>query len=89
MNQKKLKVGDIVLFRVSPNDLECANNNVKVLPAVVVRVWNDQCANLRVLTDGNAMPWKTSVSYSENPDHTHTWYWGGVSEEVAEAPATA
>lgn len=89
MNQKKLKVGDIVLFKVSPNDLECSNNHATELPAIVVRVFSNDCANLRVLTDGNAMPWKTSVTYSENPDHTHTWHWGETAEQPAEAPATA
>jgi hypothetical protein len=44
----KPSVGRIVHVLVDPN----VNNGSDVAPAVITRVWSDNCVNLRVLHDG-------------------------------------
>jgi hypothetical protein len=58
----KPEVGDVVIYKVQEkDDPEINYNYATELPAVVVRVWGDTCVNLKVLTDGPADAWKTSV----------------------------
>lgn len=66
------RVGEIVLFNVGGTG-ELANNNASVLPAIVTRVWGAGCVNLRVITDGNSMPWITSALYDKGEGFGHTW----------------
>ncbi len=47
-------------------------NEAKVLPAIVVAVWSEECVNLRVVTDGNLDLWRTSVTQGDKPGQ---WNW--------------
>ncbi len=38
-------------------------------PATVVKVWSENCANVRVMLDGNDDLWKTSVGVGEGNGH--------------------
>lgn len=44
----------------------------QLLPAVIVRVWDNTCVNLRVLLDGDATPWVTSSMMGEG---CYEWRW--------------
>lgn len=50
-------VGRIVHYIVSPSE----NNGSGIAPAIITRVWNDTCVNIRVFCDGGTTPWQTSV----------------------------
>lgn len=72
----KPSLGRIVLTPVDP----AINNGADVAPAVITRVWNDTTINVRVLLDGHAIDWKTSVTlYDEpptgDPKVTHYAFW--------------
>lgn len=43
-----------------------------VLPAVVVRVWEDHSVNARVLLDGEVTLWVTGKHQGDGPG---TWHW--------------
>jgi hypothetical protein len=46
------------------------------LPAIVVRVWGDDCINLRVFTDNDASPLHmTSVTRRNETDPGWGWDW--------------
>ena len=77
----KPTIGRIVLYKTEVSDMfkmEAAKqinggcNRAKVLPAVVVAVWSDNCVNLRVIADGNLDLWKTSVVQGDQPGQ---WNW--------------
>lgn len=53
-------IGRIVHVLVEPQ----VNNGSDVAPAIITRVWGDQCVNVRVLRDGYPGPeeWMTSIS---------------------------
>ncbi len=77
----KPSVGRIVRY-VPRNDqalLPESNNGATVLPAIVVKTWentsyeNDEI-NLKVFTDGDTDAWVTSVPYSETKE-PRTWHW--------------
>lgn len=69
----KLAVGRIVLYRVGANDnSELRNNNAKILPAIVISVWNSTCANLKVFSDSHYDIWKTSICEG---DGEYQWSW--------------
>jgi len=58
MTQPTPSLGRIVLIGVDP----LFNNGADVAPAIITRVWNDACVNVRVLVDGHSAPdWRTSV----------------------------
>ena len=44
------------------------------IAAVVVRVWDEECVNLRLLEDGPDTPWMTSVPYHEDK-REFSWSW--------------
>lgn len=71
--------GRVVLYRFP--DHEEAPNQTKVVSADVVKVWSDECVNLRLKTDGppGGHEWVTSVVRSD-PDENgepeaSTWCW--------------
>jgi hypothetical protein len=80
-------VGDVVLVFAEPEH----NNGADVAPAVVTRVWSDQCVNVRVLYDGPAVPpghrqdWLTSVPLYESraaAEAAHAGRWAHVDHEM-------
>ncbi|MFJ9243816.1 hypothetical protein [Streptomyces sp. NPDC101776] len=70
-------VGDVVLVPVVPDE----NNGAAVAPAIVTRVWSRSTVNVRVLGDGNAITWRTSLTYVESLDSAlpgaAVWTWTG------------
>jgi len=58
---QKPSVGRIVHVTVDPS----RNNGADVAPAVITRVWGDNCVNLRVLYDGPPVA----------PEHHHRQDW--------------
>ena len=55
-------VGRIVNYHVGDNsDERLKGNHATVLPAIIVRVWDDGKVNLKVFTDGREDVWVTSV----------------------------
>ena len=67
----KPTIGRIVIVPVDP----ARNNGADVAPAVITRVWNDTCINVRVLLDGPDTEWKTSLKLCPDADtmwDTHT-----------------
>lgn len=79
----KPTVGRIVIFKLDDfarDQIEGAtktpnpNNGADECPAVIVRVWGDECVNLRLLTDGPpcAVEWRTSALLGDQPGQ---WSW--------------
>jgi hypothetical protein len=68
-------VGDVVLVPMDP----AANNGADVAPAVITRVWSSTTVNARVLADGDVLPWRTSLVYSDTLDDVSAsapvWTW--------------
>lgn len=68
-------LGDIVLVAVEPAE----NNGSGVAPAIVTRVWSATTINARVLHDGPAFGWRTSLIYADSladaalPGSAWTW----------------
>lgn len=96
MNQPKPSIGRIVHYTLSEGDVDAINQQTPMVqyglqvrnsvhagdiyPAVIVRVFGAECANLQVLLDGRASYWATSrvfddpevdrgPRYSPTPDH--------------------
>lgn len=74
-NQKPT-VGRIVHYKVSAHDsLAVKSNGIRqedILPAVIVRVWNDAGVNIKILCDGPIDCWKTSVTMGDGEGQ---WSW--------------
>jgi hypothetical protein len=49
-------------------------NQVGIIAAVIVNVFNDSVVNLKLLTDGPTDEWKTSVAYNAS-GLPNTWTW--------------
>lgn len=64
-------VGRIVHFRF-PELEQGTNNHGPLAPAIITRVWSDTCVNLKVIADGPADIWKTSVIQG---DGDAQWSW--------------
>lgn len=64
-------LGRIVIYHFHDSELKDNNQGSKA-PAMIVRVWSDDIVNLRVLNDGVAVEWKTSVVKGEGPGE---WSW--------------
>ena len=58
------RVGDVVLVAADP----ALNNGAEQAPAVITRVWSSTVVNARVLYDGNAVTWHTSLNYVDTLD---------------------
>jgi hypothetical protein len=71
---QKPSVGRVVLVPADPAE----NNGAAVAPAIVTRVWTDECINVHVLLDGPKTEWRTSVTYTdsfEDDGNRHRWTW--------------
>jgi hypothetical protein len=70
-------IGDVVLVPVD----RAVNINADVAPAVITRVWNGTTVNVRVLTDGDAIAWRTSLVYTDSLANVSgpacLWTWPG------------
>lgn len=67
-------IGRIVLVPMDP----ATNNGSDVAPAIITRVWSDVCINVRVLADGPAVEWRTSVVQVDDlaeREGNHCWAW--------------
>lgn len=71
MTDRKLRIGDIVQFHTGPDGKR--SNGASVHPAIICRVWSQDCLNLRVLYDGNDVGWETSVGPAEIRDGEISW----------------
>ena len=66
MSTQAPSLGRVVIYRLT--DAERAsnlsphgNNGAAECPATIVRVFSDTCVNLKLLNDGEGVPWRTSV----------------------------
>ena len=73
----EVTLGRIVVFVVDEHTRARMSGNADVceLPAVIVRVWSNNCVNLKVLCDGPEDLWVTSVSYDGAGMSKRTWHW--------------
>lgn len=67
-------VGRIVMFKLPAHEVNESVNYAPVLPAVIVRVFNEEtgCCNLKLLNDGPADIWKTSAIRGDSEGQ---WSW--------------
>lgn len=61
-----IALGDTVIFVQAPH--ETPINGTREHPAVICRLWSEWVANLRVLTDGAAIEWRTSVKREDRAE---------------------
>jgi hypothetical protein len=90
----KPTVGRTVHYFPGESDSENIKNNFSegeigslksaVLPAVIVRVWSDNCVNLKVITDGPVDEWKTSVQLQLSSEQKYCWAWPDIERPVVE-----
>ena len=84
----KPTVGRIVHVIVDPKQ----NNGSDIAPAVITRVWSDECVNIRILHDGPSVPpegthrqdWMTSIRLFESreaADEAHAHMWANLPAE--------
>jgi len=77
----KTTIGRIVVYKTTKSDRETAkvigNNVQEELPAIIVSVWNDTLVNLRVLSDGNSLEWKTSIIQGDGEGQ---WNWPVINK---------
>jgi hypothetical protein len=70
-------VGRTVLFR-SPNSIDIGSDpfNHGPVPAIITKVWSDDCVNLQIMRDNMEPLAMTSVTYSdvETPPGP-SWHW--------------
>lgn len=57
----ELTIGRIVIFNV-PEDMKPKVNFAEKLPTIIVRVWSQDCVNLKIISDGMEDIWQTSVT---------------------------
>lgn len=75
-------IGRIVHYKLTNNDIKdlgngCAYTEGDIAPAIVTRVWDDKCVNLKVLADFPENIWMTSVPKG---DELGQWQWPQKSE---------
>lgn len=73
----KPSIGRIVHYKPTEAQIKEMNdhpncNTAKVLPAIIVAVWDEQCVNLKVICDGEINLWVTS---SKQGDGEYEWNW--------------
>lgn len=79
MGKSDIKPSAGRIVRFVPREVSMATNGAAVLPAIVVRTWentsyeNDE-VNLKVFNDGEKDLWETSVPYSKEKE-PRTWHW--------------
>jgi hypothetical protein len=71
----KPTVGRTVLYVLGEG-----SNLGQIRPAIIVRVWSDNCVQLQIFTDGenDQLPnvhWATSVLYNPDGFTMRTWHW--------------
>ena len=71
VNNMEPTIGRIVHFNV-PEDMKPKVNWAEKLPAVIVRVWSNDCVNLKIITDGVEDIWQTSVPKGTE---VNQWEW--------------
>lgn len=78
----KPAIGDIVCYVLSAQDGTNLANVGHPRPAIIVRVWNDDCVQLQVFTDGTNdradganVIWVTSVNHDQDQKAPRTWHW--------------
>jgi hypothetical protein len=69
--QKVPSIGRVVHYNVTEDERENCNY-ASVLPAMIVRVWSDECVNLKVLNDEKEDFWRTSAVLG---DQEGEWFW--------------
>lgn len=78
-------IGQIVHYKTADHDLSAFSpqGNVfkagLILPAIVVAVWSDTCANLKVIGDGPSDAWLTSRTQGDGEGQWQV----PLSEDVA------
>jgi len=72
----KPQIGRMVIYHCDENQVK-ENNYQKDAPAVITAVWGDECVNLKVLTDGQAIVWLTSVTLGTGE---RQWSWPEITE---------
>ena len=65
-------VGRIVHYY--PTDSDRFGETGKPIAAVIVRVWSDECVNLRLFPDSDDSPWVSSVPYDLEAGE-YSWSW--------------
>lgn len=70
---QKPSIARLVIVSMDP----ARNNGANEAPAVITRVWSDTLINVRVLSDGDGVEWRTSVELlDEKPaDPRHVAWW--------------
>lgn len=79
MTTRTLTIGRIVHYRLHDGEHKQAGGNARpgmTCPAMIVRAWSDECANLRVICDGPNDLWVTSRMIDESEEAPNgTWFW--------------
>ena len=69
-------IGRIVLFK--SKDVKELGNHAEEVPAIITRVWSENCVNLTVFRDFAEPLLQTSVTYAEDLDASgqhSAWRW--------------
>lgn len=69
-------IGRIVIYKPAISE-KPQSNMAEELPAVIVRVWSEDCVNLKIINDGENDIWKTSVIKG---DGEYQWHWPKIQE---------
>ena len=81
-NILKPSIGRIVHYVLATSDVE--RNAGEHRPAIITRVWRDECVQLQVFTDGpndeaheaaGGTLWRSSVSFNDSEKPGRTWHW--------------
>lgn len=75
----KPTIGRIVIFHCDENQKKSLNNHQNDAPAVITAVWGESCVNLKVIADGEANIWITSVTEGTGE---RQWSWPDLSSSL-------
>jgi hypothetical protein len=78
-NKMETTIGRIVHFNV-PEDMKPKVNWAEKLPAIIVRVWSNDCVNLKIITDGIEDIWQTSIPKGSD---VNQWEWPEIKLPIA------